>query len=98
MSIYILLLTGIPCCAYENCEDGHTELAGGQTQGHDEGQDKGCGTCSPFFCHSCSGCIIATIHYEPAPVKVQGEKVYNAIIRVFTPQYVPFLWQPPDLA
>ena len=99
LSIYVLLLTAVPCCLYDNCEKEKTALAGKQPKHDDEqGNKDGCGTCSPFFCHSCSGCIIATFNYEPTLVKEPANRVYNTVIAVFTPQYTPFLWQPPDIS
>ena len=95
LSIYILVLSAVPCCLHDSCND--DQAIENTNHPDDHNKKEGCGACSPFFCHSCSaGCIVpeivnysvATIPYVPA--------TYNSIFtsRVCS-HYSGFCRQPP---
>jgi len=93
LAIYIILLSAVPCCAFDSCPDDKTE----QADDHEKG-DEDCGNCSPFF--SCEGCAAATATYEPP----EFDFTAPAIISVYTgykqvslsERHIDF-WQPPKL-
>ncbi len=99
MSFLLLLwcavLTAVPCCAFDGCED---EVQTEQS-GHSDDQDDGCGSCSPFFaCHGCSGFVVEervqfsnavlTQHLMEYVVREAGKRAGAFVV-------VP--WQPPRL-
>ncbi len=93
LAFYLILLSAVPCCAFDDCPDDKTEL----TTNHESG-DEDCGNCSPFF--SCEGCATATVAFE----SVQFDVPAMQVISVFTgykqtslPQIDYDFWQPPKL-
>jgi hypothetical protein len=93
LALYLLLLSAVPCCAFDNCADDKIE----QQTSHQEG-DGDCGSCSPFF--TCQGCITATI----VPVSLQFEFQVIPVLSVqaiYIQQSLPKIdydfWQPPKL-
>lgn len=93
LAFYLLLLSGIPCCAFDNCSSDETDQTANQ-----ENEDKDCGNCSPFF--SCEGCAAATIAYEPvstATEPVQLLPVYTGYIQNSLPCMNYDFWQPPKI-
>ena len=53
-AVYLILLSAIPCCTFDNCDgDKSTEAL------TKEKEEKDNGNCSPFF--SCEGCATASI-------------------------------------
>jgi hypothetical protein len=94
LAFYLILLSAVPCCAFDNCPDEKT----GEATNHDEPGDKDCGNCSPFF--SCEGCATATIAFEPAKLEITAVKtpsVYTAYIQTALPSVEYDFWQPPKL-
>jgi hypothetical protein len=94
LTFYLLLLSAVPCCAFDNCPDDKME----QSANHEEG-DGDCGNCSPFF--SCEGCAPATISLQPisieiAPVEIIS--VYTFFQSSFLPSMEYSIWQPPKLS
>jgi len=101
LSLYILLLTGIPCCAYDHCEDANVKVENTKAKHSAPQKDKenGCNSCSPFFsCHGCAGFIIATGSNTLHTVFAFPPRVYNNYKEPYVSQFVPFFWQPPDIA
>jgi hypothetical protein len=93
LAFYLLLLSGIPCCVFDNCSSDETAQTANQ-----ENEDKDCGNCSPFF--SCEGCAAATIACEPVATgmsPVQQSAVFTGYIQNSLPSIEYGFWQPPKL-
>jgi hypothetical protein len=93
LSFYLILLSVMPCCAFDDCPDDKTELAASHENGDDD-----CGNCSPFF--SCEGCATATISFEPAAFEMmplENSPVYTSYIQSPLPSVDYDFWQPPKL-
>ena len=100
LAFYIILLSAVPCCAFDSCPDDKKENAvtTEQKEQH-ESDDDDCGNCSPFF--SCEGCATATVNVEP----VQFEIVTTPLLPAYTGYTQAPLstidydfWQPPKLS
>lgn len=93
LAFYLLLLSAVPCCAFDSCPDDKTELA----EQHENG-DADCGTCSPLF--SCEGCATATVAFEPVQFRIADAPllpVYTGYIQSSLPQVDYDFWQPPKI-
>ena len=93
LAFYLILLSAVPCCSFDDCPDDKTELA----TNHENG-DEDCGNCSPFF--SCEGCAMATIVYHPVQFEfssLQASPVYSTYLQLSLPQVDYDFWQPPKL-
>lgn len=99
LAFYLLLLSAVPCCAFDDCPDDKTELlAGAQQAGDHEQGDDDCGTCSPFF--SCEGCAAATISYQPISFEFSFPPVllvHAVYLQSFLPSVEYEFWQPPKI-
>lgn len=92
-AFYLLLLSAVPCCAFDSCPDDKIEKSAGH-----ENDDEDCGSCSPFF--SCEGCATATIAYQPCSfefISLQSSPVFPTYIQVSLPKIEYDFWQPPKL-
>jgi hypothetical protein len=94
-SVYLALLTVIPCCVFDDCPDDKAETE--QSANHENG-DEDCGTCSPFF--SCEGCASASVNtsilsFTLAPFTVT--KTYTEFLLPFMPDVHYDFWQPPKI-
>jgi len=94
-SLYLALLTVIPCCAFDDCPDDKAETE--QAANHENG-DEDCGTCSPFF--NCEGCATASVNtsivsFTLTPLTVS--KSYTEFLEPFMPDVHYDFWQPPKL-
>jgi hypothetical protein len=73
LSIYVLVLSTVPCCSDDNCID---ETKTEQADKHPQKEHQGCeGSCSPFLtCGTCVGFTFSnfTISFEPSKVSVQN--------------------------
>ncbi|MBS1688887.1 MAG: hypothetical protein JSS96_09200 [Bacteroidetes bacterium] len=101
LSLYILLLTGIPCCAYDHCEDANVKVENNKAKHSVPQKDKenGCNSCSPFFsCHGCCGFIVAAHSGTSHTVFTFPPPAYSSYKEPYVSQFVPFFWQPPDIA
>ena len=93
LAFYIILLSAIPCCAFDNCPDDKSDA----TAQHESG-DKDCGNCSPFF--NCEGCATTVINIEPLQLEVSPFaiiSIYTGYIQASLPQTDHDFWQPPKL-
>jgi hypothetical protein len=93
LAFYLLLLSAIPCCSFDDCPDDITE----QTAKHEK-SDEDCGNCSPFF--SCEGCATATDNSSIAPFTLSPlstPKMYTEFIHPFVAAVHYDFWQPPKL-
>jgi hypothetical protein len=89
---YILVLSSVPCCSFDDCPDDKQE----NTSPHDAGDDD-CGTCSPFF--NCEGCATAVIGFGNMLVSIETDdkKIYSTFSTPgLSHQHIEF-WQPPKL-
>ncbi|MBS1936129.1 MAG: hypothetical protein JST96_19170 [Bacteroidetes bacterium] len=94
-SLYILLLSAIPCCAIGNCNDSKLNKS---EQQKDAGKNDACGNCSPFAtCGNCTGFtakVSIIIMNKPQQV-TRGVFVHCPDDPL--EMYIPSFWQPPRL-
>jgi len=86
----------VPCCTFDNCPEDKTQTE--QAANHENGDDDGCGTCSPFF--NCEGCTVIVINFEPASFAIQSTEIkinYSSFIQLFISRNYSSIWQPPQL-
>jgi len=94
LAFYIILLSAVPCCAFDNCPDDKIESSTQQQ----ESNDKDCGNCSPFF--NCEGCAMTLINFEPIQFEIPFPpivSVYTGYIQLSLPKVNYEFWQPPKL-
>ncbi len=97
MSMYVLLLTAVPCYSESNCNDKiSTEQTGSQP--HDD-RDNDCSYCSPFFaCGTCTGTDISGSGVDFINIFLSEV----TLIPIYKSQYLSFffdtIWQPPKLS
>lgn len=92
LAIYLLCLSAIPCCAFDDCPDDQPETSAA----HQPGDEDDCGNCSPFF--SCEGCASTVVHSEPplyAIAPVQSKAAYTGYLQLILSQVHFDFWQPP---
>jgi hypothetical protein len=99
LAVYLLLLSAVPCCAFDDCPDDKMDLPTGaeQNSSHEEG-DGDCGNCSPFF--SCEGCAAATISSQTISFEFslpQVLAVYTIYLQALLPSVEYDFWQPPRI-
>lgn len=100
LSFYILLLSVVPCCAFDDCpQDKAAQGKAGteQTSEHETGDDD-CKACSPFF--NCEGCATAVVSFEAISFETidpLSPKVYTGFIASHIPIVHYDFWQPPKL-
>jgi len=96
LSAYLLVLTVIPCCGFDNCQDdmSPTELS----SNHETGDEDDCGSCSPFF--NCESCATATLHatsnYFTTFVPEKKHEFGDSSPSLIPDAHYDF-WQPPRL-
>jgi hypothetical protein len=92
--VYLMLLSVVPCCAFDDCDD---TVVATEQKGHDEKKDD-CGVCSPFF--NCEKCASVTIHVEIASlavVELSAAPSYAEFIPSHIAAVYYDVWQPPRL-
>lgn len=95
LAIYLIALSIVPCCSFDDCPDDKTVTE--QTARH-ESDDEDCGSCSPFF--NCEGCAPATISTPAVSFTIvapEVKRVYTGFIPSFIPDVHYDFWQPPRL-
>jgi hypothetical protein len=95
LSLYILVLSVVPCCAFDDCPQDKAGTE--QTTGHKTGDDD-CKVCSPFF--NCEGCATAVVNFETTSfetINSVSPKVYTGFIASYIPIVHYDFWQPPKL-
>ncbi len=93
LAFYLLFLSVVPCCAFDDCPDDKTE----QSSKHENG-DEDCGSCSPFF--SCEGCATGTISYQPIEFDFSIQpvlSVHATYLQTRLSQVKYDFWQPPKI-
>ncbi|WP_036151149.1 DUF6660 family protein [Maribacter forsetii] len=96
LSLYVFLLSTVPCCWDDNCNDEEkTEL----TENHSKDQqDDGCNTCSPFFsCGTCSGFVFINYSINFKKVHITKTKLVSVYKSKFASNFFAKIWQPPKL-
>ncbi len=93
LSLMVLLLNGIPCCADE-CEEGlsvEQEQNGGESHPEE--------ACSPFLsCGACAGFVPFEPEEKPAAVsRVTGKELPSATEGSCS-KYIRDIWEPPQPA
>lgn len=93
LAFYLILLSVVPCCSFDDCEDDITTLPANH-----ENEPEDCGNCSPFF--SCEGCATAIIAFLPAQFGITPlitSAIYPEYIQSSLPDIDYDFWQPPKL-
>ena len=96
LSVYFLVLTAVPCCAFDGCETVARQQMEHPNKKQQQ-QDEGCKQCSPFFaCHDCAGGFIVIEKFQVASLGLPNyltpyERPIHALKGCFTSSY----WQPP---
>jgi hypothetical protein len=92
LSLFVLTLSSVPCCALENSEADHPIHENSQNE-DDCGQ-----ACSPFY--TCGTCVGFTPHYPDELFAdylrpIQHHSIYPPFE---LPQTAGSIWQPPQLS
>lgn len=93
LSLYLVVLSFIPCCNFDDCPVDKTELEGSHSS-----DDNDCGTCSPFF--NCEGCATVSINAEAVSFTIiilSATIEYSDFILPVTGTVHSEFWQPPRL-
>ncbi|WP_347156833.1 DUF6660 family protein [Pontibacter chitinilyticus] len=97
LAAYVLLLTAVPCCAGERCDE---KEQAGVAQASEKQHPQDCKSCSAFFaCGSCTGFTLSESPSFFASMAVPSLVVYHTLCRVAAP--VPVccaIWQPPKVS
>jgi len=97
-AFYILALSTIPCCVFDNCPEDQIETTYLTTE-HESSDDDGCGTCSPFFnCGSCTVGFTNYVTYTSLPkqqIFASDSKKYSYYKQTFNTNFSSTIWQPP---
>lgn len=95
-SLYLLFLTAIPCCSFDNCPEDKIKTE--QTADHKTGDDD-CGNCSPFFsCNACTGNTFTATFLNFQFIFLSTDRAYAGYIASAIPVINYDFWQPPKLA
>lgn len=95
-----MLLAATPCCAFDNCPDDKTSTEQTSQNTHNQGDEDGCGTCSPFFnCSTCNVSLIATYisvscDFSPVCLVKSKQAEYTWAIPANNSGAI---WQPPKI-
>ena len=93
LALYVILLSGIPCCSFGNCAADKIE----QNRQHNPG-DSDCGDCSPFF--TCSACNAFAFTIESLAIQAIPSnpfKIFAGYIESAVPDIHYDFWQPPKI-
>jgi hypothetical protein len=98
LSFYVLLLSGIPCNASDDCCGDETTQATPGKQAKDHDHQPYC-PCSPFFaCGACHGVVIPNSYTGFTKVVLPVVKLQYFYVVQPLPDFSPVIWQPPQLA
>lgn len=98
LSIYVLVLSTVPCCSDDNCID---ETKTEQTDKHSQDEHQGCGTCSPFFtCGTCVGFTFTntSLTFEPSKIFFKSALLIPSYENHFANDFISKIWQPPKIS
>jgi hypothetical protein len=95
LALLVILLSSIPCCTFEGCED---ELGEKHSQQEIPGDCED--SCSPFL--NCNGCAGFTIKDAPeedsATVNSPSNKTTSHLRQWIPGGIIQAIWQPPQLS
>uniref|UniRef100_UPI0037434D6B DUF6660 family protein n=1 Tax=Pedobacter schmidteae TaxID=2201271 RepID=UPI0037434D6B len=96
LSIFVFVLTTVPCCALESNEAHHQEQKPDTCS--EDGNDC-CKCCSPFYvCGTCVGFTINSYSILSFAVIIKPVQ-HNSIYLTVEPNQIPtIIWQPPKLS
>ncbi|WP_367868348.1 DUF6660 family protein [Pedobacter sp. WC2423] len=97
LSLIVLTLTIVPCCAVE--KEDCTEQISVKTAQQTEKNEDCCKDCSPFYV--CGTCVGFTISNSLAPtfvIYLRAVKHDSIYLTVELPQIHAVIWQPPQLS
>lgn len=102
LSIYIAFLAGMPCCIFDNCPDDKIAVEHHEDESdHQNGDEDGCGTCSPFFnCSTCNSLFIAS-NYSinlSIPLSMDAKTTRSKYLSVIPKNPLVKIWQPPKIS
>ncbi len=96
-SLFILVLSIVPCSDDENCNEANIELSSDHAD-HDHEED----SCTPFCtcsCCSCAGFVFLALKFH---VTLQEAKILSPAVTInnsdFISNYFNSFWQPPKLS
>ncbi len=95
LSVYILLLSTIPCCFDVNCID-EVEAENLDEHGQDHDEDE-CNSCSRFMtCGSCSGFVFLNLDFLKYYLAIE---TLIPVHKSLSPNgFIAKIWQPPNLS
>ncbi|NIG55880.1 hypothetical protein [Chitinophaga sp. Cy-1792] len=99
-SIYIVMLSAVPCSGDDDCCQAYsTGIADHQQPARNDNHHKPELPCSPFFsCNTCHGGIVPEITIaEPSAIPLAGY-IYNDYTFPLLPEFAAAVWQPPQLS
>jgi len=96
LSVFVLFLTTVPCCALENEQIHHHE----QKINSDHNQDDDCcKDCSPFYvCGTCVGFTLSSYSQINFSLYLRPVLHENAYFPIETTKIPTVIWQPPKLS
>jgi hypothetical protein len=90
----MLILSAVPCCATDNCNDKTEQSPSDKNHKHNDD----CKNCSPFaLCGNCTGFTINAFPFVVDAPVWQIEKNFTGYITSYFPPYFSSFWQPPKL-
>ncbi len=95
LSVYILILSTVPCCSDVNCIDEvETENMNEHKKDHDDDE---CNSCSQFLtCGSCPGFVFLSL--DSFKVYLAVETLIPFHTALSTNDFIAKIWQPPNLS
>ncbi len=97
LSIFIFVLTTIPCCADDRCDE---EIMTEQNNknSHESGKTKDCEHCSPFLsCGSCDGFVNISVIETDIPSLLFIDEQFISFSADWTSSFYTEFWQPPKI-
>jgi hypothetical protein len=92
--VYILLLSTVPCCAFDVCNDEAQKNQTADKHGHNDD----CKNCSPFaLCGNCAGFTVLITAFRIERPQQMIQQKFTEYTRSYCPQYISCFWKPPRL-
>ena len=96
LSLYAILLSTVPCCADDNCND---EIKTEQSDNHSQDDNDCQENCSPFLtCGTCTGFSFPTLAFSLTPTAVALTTQLSIYNSSFSSEYLCSIWQPPKVS
>ncbi len=93
-TFYILLLSTVPCCAVDNCNDQTEQSKSNDTHKHNDD----CKNCSPFaLCGNCADFTITTNSIQLGTPQQLSDPAFPYYKQIYFPRYISSFWQPPKI-